>query len=184
MVTRKNVFKHVAKKLSSITKASPEQVGKYASRAALNVASGGYALSKAAMALKEGDVRGAAAAGHTAANKIIGKKNIKAASNVVLGKKATQQVSKGVKTLNRADKAFGQYETGDFEGAANTAMGKKMRDKMNAAPDPDSKMSHHIARAKHHSEQAQAVHTALTGKIPAVPIGAGGMRTLKQSPAF
>jgi hypothetical protein len=177
MVTRKNVLAHVGKKFKSIGNASPAKVAQYAGRAATNVGAGGFALATAANKLKSGDIQGAAKAGHMAANKVIGKKNITAAGHVVLGKKGSEKVTKGVKTINRADKAYSQYQSGDIEGAAKTAMGKKMYDKSQAAPDPDSKMSHHIARAKHHSEQAQAVHSILSGKTPEDhAIGGGGMK--------
>lgn len=175
MVTRKNVLHNVGKKFKSIGTASPAKVATYAGRAATNVAKGSLAMVRAGEALSTGDVKGAAVYGHQAANNVIGKKNIKAASNVIIGKKATQGVSKGVRILNRADKAVGQYESGDVTGAAKTAMGKKAYDKTQSAPSADSAMSHHIARAKHHSEQAQALHTAVTGMTPA-PIGGGSMR--------
>lgn len=177
MVTRKNVMSHIGKKFKSIGNASPAKIAQYAGRAATNVGAGSLAMMQAANALKSGDVKGAVTAGHTAANKIIGKKNITAAGHVVLGKKGSEKVSKGVRIINRADKAVSQFQSGDVQGAVKTGMGKKAYDRATeAGNDHDTKMSHHIARAKHHSEQAQAVHTALTGRIPAVPIGGGGMK--------
>ena len=151
--------KHLASKVASIRKASPAEVAKYAARATTNVAQGTLALKNAGRALSQGDVKGAVVEGHRAANKIIGKKNIKAASNVIVGKKATQAISKGVRVVNRADKAYGQFEKGDYKSAAKTALGKKATDSVS------DRMTHHVARAKHHSDRVSSYHAASTGRV-------------------
>lgn len=180
MVTRKNFGKHLGKAIKSIGKASPEKVGKYVSRGLNNLSQGGVALAGAAQALESGDVKGAAVGARTAANKVIGKNNIKAAGQVILGKKGAEKFSKGVKVINRVDKAAEQYQKGDVLGASKTAMGKKAYDKatqggVSGPSDHSGKVAHHIARAKHHTEQLQAIHTAVTGQVPK-PIGATGVK--------
>lgn len=185
MVTRKSFGKHVGKALKSIVKAKPEAVGKYVERGMNNLAQGGAALAGAAGSLATGDVKGAATGARTAVNKVVGKNNVKGLGQVVLGKKAASGVSKGIKKINRADSAFEKLKAGDVMGATKTAIGKKAYDKVNkkldqmnsamSAPSShSSKLDHHIARAKHHADQVQAIHSAVTGRLPQ-PVG--GMRT-------
>ena len=156
MVTRKNVGKAISKKLSSIKKASPEQIGHYAGRAALNVAKGTGSMMKASEQLAAGDYKGAAQSAHSAAKTVIGQKTISAAGKVALGKK-------GVGIVNRANTASGQAMRGDLTGAASTAMGKKASDRV----------AHHLGQAKFHADNAAQIHAATTGSFAAARQGSG-----------
>ena len=176
MVTRKNFGKSLGKAVKSIGKASPAKIDKYVARAANNISRGGASLAGAAMAAKSGDYHGAAQGVIGAANHVIGKKNIAAGKQVILGKKGTEKLSGVVKKIGRVEKAADQYSKGDIAGATKTAMGEKMYSKtMGVDLNHDGRIDHHIARAKHHTDQLQALHTATTGRVPPV-IGGGGVR--------
>jgi len=176
MVTRKNFGKSLGKAVKSIGKASPQKIDKYVARAANNISRGGASLAGAAMAAKSGDYRGAAQGVIGAANHVIGKKNIVAGKQVILGKKGMEKMSGVMKKIGRAEKAVDQYSKGDIAGATKTALGKKAYEKgIGVDLNHDGRIDHHIARAKHHTDQLQALHTATTGRIPA-PIGGGSIR--------
>lgn len=173
MVTRKSFGKNIGKALKSVVKAKPETIGKKVEKGLNNYVQGQVALGNAAMALKSGDVKGAAVGARTALNKTIGKNNVKALGQVALGAKAAGKVSQGIKKINRADSAIEKLKSGDMMGATKTALGKKAYDKvnkkidqMNASMSGPSKLDHHIARAKHHADQVQAIHSAITGRMP------------------
>ena len=181
MPTRKNVFKSIGSRLQKASRARPEKAGKFATRAAMNLGQGHVALASGVGSLLSGDIEGAGKGFHTAANKIIGGKNLREASKATIGKKATQKISKGVKSINRGVDSYNMAKEGNIEGAAKRGLGKKAYDKANNAPglmlagaasrmsggsgssDSTSKLSKHLERAKHHSDRAQLYHTALTG---------------------
>jgi len=173
MVTRKNVFKRVGKKISSISKASPEKIAKYSERAAINLHKGGAKMAQAGVLLETGDYKGAAQAAHSGVKTVVGQKNINAIGKVVIGKKAVKGVNRGNRIAGRADTALTQIQNGNTEGAMKTAMGKKAWNKSQQPSAPGSSgdlLAKHVERAKYHSDQAHAVHAAITGR-PGMDIG-------------
>jgi hypothetical protein len=127
MPTRKGIFKAIGNRVSSALNARPEAAAKFATRGLANVARGTALVAGGTAKLKEGDVRGAVRDYHSAANKVIGKKNITAAAHATIGKKASEKISRGVRVVNRLDRAQQQAATGDLVGAIKMAAGKKMR---------------------------------------------------------
>lgn len=126
MPTRKGIFKSIGNRVSSALNARPEAAAKFATRGLANIARGTALVAGGTAKLKEGDVRGAVRDYHSAANKVIGKKNITAAAHATIGKKASEKISKGVRVVNRLDRAQMQASSGDLMGAIKTAAGKKM----------------------------------------------------------
>ena len=126
MPTRKGFFKSIGNRVTSALNARPEAAAKFATRGLANIAKGTALVAGGTAKLKDGDIRGAVRDYHSAANKVIGKKNITAGANVIIGKKASQNISKGVRVINRVDRAQQQAAAGDLRGAIKTAAGKKM----------------------------------------------------------
>jgi len=166
----KKVGRLIRKKLHGAMKASPEKIAQYTKRAIENTGKGAAALSMAGEQYAAGDYRGAAKTARKAAVTVVGKNNIKQVGKAALTSKQYQAANKGGRLIKRADKAYGQYESGDKEGMKRTLMGKKAYEELSKGTKMpgdftlDERMQHHVSRANHHSSQLMALQSALSGR--------------------
>lgn len=170
----KGLGRLIKKAFKSVVHAKPSQIKHYLGRAAINVAKGAQHGASALAKFETGDYNGAKSELHQGVKTVVGQNNINALADATIGKKAAGKINQANRIGIRIQKAIGQAQEGNFRDGLKTAMGKKAHDKL----------SGHLTMAKHHSDQAAAIHGAMTGIVagdragPMPGAGGAGIRPL------